>query len=102
MERSSDDHAWERNGTFAALSEAAQAVRKQVRAELLAEADRMREQGRYPYAGAWYTVGEITRIQRELTRRDKRLVIELAAWLGLGFAVVWGLYWLFLFLLVSG
>lgn len=81
-------------------SEFAQAVREQVRTALCSESEQMRDQGRHPYAGGWYTREEITLLHRALRRRDRWLVIELAVWEGLGFALLLALYGLFLFLLI--
>lgn len=81
-------------------SEVAQAVREQVRAALCSESAQMRDQGRHPYAGGWYTQEEITVLHRALRHRDRWLVIELVVWEGLGFVLLLVLYGLFLFLFI--
>lgn len=80
----------------------AQETRRQSRRELLAEAVKMRDAGRYPYGDGWYTIRQIERVHALRVQRDRALVMQAAGAIGAGWVVFLGLLWLMFALLLPG
>lgn len=84
------------------LARLAQETRRHSRRELLAEAVKMRDAGRYPYADGWYTIEQIERVHTLRVQRDRALVMQAAGVIGVGWVVFLGLVWLMYTLLLPG